>query len=116
MPNIFITPAALARARAVALDPGSVGCHPALIGGAWATLKAARGQTVDSRRLTPAHLIEPAAPPFPPAPAPETRRTADAARRAGDSEADIISQTYARTLAVIQSVVARRRHGEGGAA
>lgn len=65
MHHLTISPRALAAARAVVADPGSVRCHPALMGSAWTMLKAARGQSVDHSRLTPAHLIAPAAAPQP---------------------------------------------------
>lgn len=98
MPDIPISPEVLARARAVALDPGSVDCHPALLATAWDILKAARGQTVDHSRLTPLYLIGTGA--TQPAP-----------------EADILTQTYERTVATIRSIVARRHYpGAGGAA
>lgn len=102
MPLISISPEALANARAVVLDPASVRCHPAVIGGAWATLKAARGQTVDQSRLTPAYLIEPAAQP----------PTAHGAPTPAAS-----SQPNARTITRIREAIARRHlRQEGGAA
>ncbi len=51
------TPTDLARARAAVADPQSVRCHPALMQCAWATLKQARGQSVDYTHLHPAHII-----------------------------------------------------------
>lgn len=53
------SPAALANARATLDVTHADGCHPGIIGGAWATMKAARGQTFRPDRLHPAHLIEP---------------------------------------------------------
>lgn len=97
MPTPTISPEALDKALAVVLDPSCVDCRPALIGGAWATLKAARGQIVDHSRLTPAHLID----------------------RAPQDAEDEVTATYRRTVIRIRDHIARQgyaRPGAGGAA
>jgi len=102
MPDIQPGPDALAKARAVLLDPGSVACHPAVIAAAWDMLKAARGQSVDYSLLTPAHLVGTACHPVPTQP---------------KTESDILAETYVRTIQTIRTAIARRYpRSEGGAA
>lgn len=102
MPDIPISPEVLARARAVVLDPGSVDCHPAMLASAWDILKTARGQIVDHSVLTPAHLV--GAPRRPGPTPPET-------------ESDIMTRTYVRTVQTIRATIAGRYpRSEGGAA
>jgi len=73
MPNPHhISPAALANARAVVVISADSRFHPAVIGGAWATMKAARGEGFHADRLRPAHLIDPDDPTALPATAADT--------------------------------------------
>jgi len=48
-------------------DPARALRHPALLAGAWHTLKALRGQTMRHDHLRPAHIIRAVHPPFEPA-------------------------------------------------
>ena len=100
-----ISPAALANARAVVVISADSRFHPAIVGGAWATMKAARGQTFHPDRLLPAHLVEAA-------PAP------DQAAALADAQADIIADITARAMARVRrrAAILAGLPGEGSVA
>jgi len=74
----LVSPSALANARATVDVTHAGGIHPGIIGGAWATMLAAKGQTFRPDRLEPAHLIE--------------------TTRAPDAEADHLAEITARAM------------------
>jgi hypothetical protein len=102
IPTHIISPTALANARAVVVISPETRFHPAIFGCAWATMKAARGQSLHFDRLHPAYLIETA-------PDVATYRAEETAR--AESAADHIADITARAMARARIHIARRGYG-----